>query len=125
MPTAEYIRRLIHTNEIPTDWASTNPKPEIFLGNARSTEFLKDDVSPGITIEIGGIHLEACVAEHLIALAQRKPVQDGRVTVILSQQATKSWHGKSGKIESCEPWEFKKVVERVKRETGVTIKIGD
>lgn len=125
MAIAEHIRRLIHTNEIPPDWEATNPKPKIVLKDARNTDYLKDDVFSGTIIEIGGIHLGACVTEHLIALAKRKPVQDGRATVILNKHATKSWHGKSGKIESCEEWEFGKVIERVKNETGIEIKIVD
>lgn len=117
------IYRVVHA-EIPEQWRQIVPRPRT-VQEVSDTSYLADDALFGTEIWIGGVNLGICVLDHLIALASREPVVDGRATICLSQSATLSYHQVDDRYGHCSPSEFKEVVDRVMKQTNVKVLLVD
>lgn len=120
---AQRIYRVVHA-EIPEQWKKVVPRPRT-VQEVSDTSYLSAEVLPGTEIWVGGVNLGICVLDHLIALAGREPVRDGRVSIHLSQSATLSYHQIDDKYGYCSPEEFKEVVDEVMRRTEVEVVLVD
>jgi len=121
--SAQRIYRVVHA-ELPEQWKQIIPRPRI-VQEVNDTSYLQEDAFPGTEVVIGGVNLGICVLDHLIELANRKPVKDGRVTLLLSLSATLAWHLGEDAYGLCSLEEFEKVVDDVMRRTKVKVVLVD
>lgn len=120
---AQRIYRVVHA-EIPEQWRQIVPRPRV-VHEVLDTSYLSDDTPLGTEIWMGGVNLGLCVLDHLIALASREPVVDGRATIYLSQSATLAYHEADDRYGHCSPSEFREVVDEVMRRTDVKVVLAD
>jgi hypothetical protein len=120
---AQRLYRIVHA-EIPEQWEHIVPRPRI-VQEVSDTSYLSDDVPSGTEIVLGGVNLGDCVFFHLMALANRTPVVDGRVAILLSQSTTLAWDPGRDIYGQCSQEEFEQVTDLIRRKTGVTIALAD
>jgi len=120
--SGELIFSVIHS-PIPDDWREQ--KNVVVVQDLGNTDYLADNIHEGTELFVGGFNLGVCVRDHLIALANRQPVEDGRATVYISESNTRSWNPSTDTVGLCSSEEAIEIVNQVFEVTGVRIQISE
>lgn len=116
--TGDEIYRIVHSS-IPENWRGLQNVGVV--QELQDTSYLPDDAPDGTNLFVGGFNLGVCVFDHLLTLAQREPIREGRATIYLSKSNTRSYHHETDEVGACTAEELSEVVQSYFENTGIAI----
>ena len=121
MPSYE-IYRVVH-HPIPDEWRGYENVDVV--QDLHDTSYISDDAGPGTKLYLAGNDLMQCVRIHVMEVATRQPVIDGRVEVYLSRTHIITWHQGVDIVERPTENDFEEIVGQVLAQTGVSVILFD